>query len=75
MGCPGPTGEEEKAIQRAKIHFKNGHYSKALAEYEQVLTGNPDSYEARLGVGRCYLAKKEFNKARDAFERTSTMRP
>lgn len=49
--------------ERAKKHFYNRNYSKALLELEQAVTKFPDFLTAHFWLGRVYVKKGEYYKA------------
>lgn len=65
--------QEEKAL--ASEHYSKGatyaikeEYEKAIEEYNKAIELNPQSIEARLGLGYIYLRKKRYSEARGIFQ-------
>lgn len=52
----------------AEVALETGNVEKARLLFDRVLTTDPDSLEAHLGLGRAYLALDEDARARIEFE-------
>ncbi|OZV12672.1 hypothetical protein CIW83_07165 [Tissierella sp. P1] len=50
-----------------EVSFQIGEISRAKEYYEKLLEKTPNHYSAKLGLGKCFLAEKEYLKAKELF--------
>ncbi|MDA2923520.1 tetratricopeptide repeat protein [Acidobacteria bacterium AH-259-L09] len=55
-------------FEKALSHYKQGQYSKAIEEFEQIVKANPDYESGHRILGDSYLRIKKYEKAIEAFE-------
>ncbi|MFQ5928275.1 MAG: tetratricopeptide repeat protein, partial [Acidobacteriota bacterium] len=55
-------------FEQALSHYKQGQYSKAIEEFEQIVKANPDYESGHRILGDSYLRIKKYEKAIEAFE-------
>ena len=56
-------GDFKKGIS----YYKQGQYSKAIGEFEQIIQANPNYEDGHRILGHCYLKTKNYAKAIEAF--------
>ena len=54
-------------FQKGVSYYKQGQYSKAITEFEQIVESSPDYESGHRILGDCYLKTKNYNKAITAF--------
>jgi tetratricopeptide (TPR) repeat protein len=65
------SAERARARIGAKLFYENGDYEDAAAGFRKVLQypeDVPDRRAALLSLGRCYIAMKEYDRARESYE-------
>jgi RNA polymerase-associated protein CTR9 len=63
-------------LGQACIEFNRGRYNEFLELYKRALQVHPNCPEAvRLGIGPCHYKLRQFDKARQAFERVLQLDP
>jgi len=50
---------------RGNIHFQNGDYDKAIADYDQVILLKPNNANAYYNRSRAYDDKGEYEKVQE----------
>lgn len=58
-----------KAVARGDKFYKRGETYSAELEYNKVLTLDEEHVRANFGIGLCFIARNETDKAREVFER------
>jgi tetratricopeptide (TPR) repeat protein len=61
--------------QRAICHFRQGNYTRSLADCEKVLKLNPHHFGAQSGLAQCYMKLKKPRAALKAFRCAFRMNP
>ena len=56
-----------KQLASAQMHMRKGHYRKAIAAYERVLTEDPLDVRARLNLANLYYRREDYPRAVEAF--------
>ena len=54
-------------FQKGVSYYKQGQYSKAITEFEQIVKSSPDYESGHRILGDCYLKTKNYDKASAAF--------
>ena len=54
-------------LYAGEVSFQIGEISRAKEYYEKLLERTPNHYSAKLGLGKCFLAEKEYLKAKEWF--------
>jgi tetratricopeptide (TPR) repeat protein len=62
-------GKVQKAVARGDKLFKQGKKYSAEYEYGQALALDEESVRANFGIGQCFIARGDTDKAREVFER------
>jgi tetratricopeptide (TPR) repeat protein len=62
-------GEVTKAVARGDKLFKQGKTYSAEYEYDKALALDEESVRANFGIGQCYIARGETDKAREVLTR------
>jgi len=66
----------EAYLNRGNTHFHGARYDEALADYEHSLTlGVQKPWAAWYNIGLVYDAKKDVEKAREAYEKALELNP
>ncbi len=60
---PAAQGDFRKGIS----YYKQGQYSKAIGEFEQIIQANPNYEDGHRILGHCYLKTKNYAKAIESF--------
>ncbi|MCL4499859.1 MAG: tetratricopeptide repeat protein [Chloroflexi bacterium] len=63
---PRDTGAR---VTLANAYLNQGFYDQAISQYDQALKLNNKSEAAVVGIGLCYMAKKDEDKALEYFEK------
>lgn len=58
----------ESPFSRGDDLYKQKKYAEALQEYQNVLTENPDLYQAHDKIGLCYYRLNDYENAIEAFK-------
>jgi arylsulfatase A-like enzyme/lysophospholipase L1-like esterase len=67
---PDPLkSSSDRYISFGIAHMESRLYDDAIADFNKALSLNPHSIKAHFCLGRCYDAKKEYNKARLMYEK------
>jgi len=53
----------QATLESANKLYKKGAYKKAQKEYADIITSNPNSYDAYIGLANCYYGLKDFDAA------------
>ena len=61
-------------FRKGVSYYKQRQYSKAIAEFEQILETNPDYEDGYRILGHCYLKTKDYPKAAQAFRSALRLR-
>lgn len=70
LTSPGGDTHIPTLLAKACVLFNKGKFAEALDIYRKVLIKNPACPAAvRVGIGMCFNRLKQFDKAKDAFER------
>lgn len=64
-GAGGALEQVEKALAAAAQAFQDQELDQAAAIYAQILQAVPDNVDAMTGLARCFVAKSDFEKARE----------
>jgi putative thioredoxin len=67
-GAKGPSPIDD-AVEMAKEAIAAGDHGRAATIFTQVLEHEPDHVEAIAGLARAYIARNEFDRARQTLER------
>ena len=59
----------EGDFQKGISYYKQKQYTKAIAEFEQLVEANPDYENGYRILGKCYLETKNYGSAVTAFEK------
>ncbi len=59
----------EGDFQKGISYYKQQQYTKAIAEFEQLVEANPDYENGYRILGKCYLETKNYGPAVTAFEK------
>jgi tetratricopeptide (TPR) repeat protein len=59
----------QKAVARGDKFLKKGAHYSAAFEYNKALALEEENVRANFGIGLCYIARGEQDKAREVFER------
>ncbi len=59
----------EGDFQKGISYYKQQQYTKAIAEFEQLVEANPDYENGYRILGKCYLETKNYGSAVTAFEK------
>ncbi len=51
------------------LYFRSGNIDKAMKVYEEVLSEDPEFYNALNNLARCYMEKGEYEKAKELLEK------
>jgi len=62
-------GAAIKAVARGDKFYKRGKTYSAEMEYDKALAIDEDNVRANFGVGLCYIARNDQDKAREVFQR------
>jgi len=71
-GC-GPSADDLCVEARKKLI--DGKVMEAFAEYSRALEKDPKSSEAYNGIGNCYSAKEDYNKAFESYTKSIELDP
>ena len=69
----GIQQEIQKAVARGDKFYKRGETFSAEFEYNKALSLDEENVRANFGVGLCFIARGETDKAREVFERLVTI--
>jgi tetratricopeptide (TPR) repeat protein len=69
----GIQQEVQKAVARGDKFYKRGETFSAEFEYNKALSLDEENVRANFGVGLCFIARGETDKAREVFERLVTI--
>lgn len=75
---PASAESEKQRYQQSYETLKNGHYSKAIAEFKQFLNDYPSgeySDNAQYWLGEAYKVNREVSLSREAFNKLVTNYP
>ncbi len=64
-GAGGALEQIENALNAARGAFQNGELDEAAAIYAQIVQAIPDNIDALVGLARCMVAKKDYERARE----------
>ena len=70
-GAGGALEQIEQALAAASQAFQEGELDQSAGIYAQILQAMPDNSDAMIGLTRCFVAKGEYNKAKDAINAMS----
>lgn len=62
-------------LQEAQDHYRHGNFDKAIAKYNDVLKGNPQSSEAYCGIVRSYLKQDHVSDADSMLQKAFQILP
>lgn len=65
----------QTCLAEADQHHLAGRLAEAIAGYEVVLAGDPDSFEGWSGLGQAAASRQEFGQAIPALRRALRLRP
>ncbi len=64
-GAGGALEQIEQALAAASQAFQDGELDQSASIYAQILQAMPDNSDAMIGIARCFVAKGEYDKAKD----------
>jgi tetratricopeptide (TPR) repeat protein len=68
-------GMIQARLPLAALHQKDGSYDLALEQALEILRNHPQHVEAHLAAGDAYFGKKEWEKAREAYQQVTVLAP
>lgn len=71
---PAPVSTTER-IKAAREEFEKGNRAAAAAEFERLVSSEPQNAEARFWLGRAYLEQGDYAKARENFDEAIKTQP
>jgi tetratricopeptide (TPR) repeat protein len=80
LGCGGTTRRSSRinwkaAFTGGKIHYGDNRIDRAIEQFELVIDENPNFAEVYIYLGDCYMAKKDYMKARTYFDKALEVDP
>lgn len=64
-GAGGALEQVEQAFAAATQAFQDGELDQSAAIYAQILQAMPDNVDAMIGMARCFVAKGDYDKAKE----------
>ncbi|ACT57725.1 thioredoxin [Hirschia baltica] len=64
-GAGGALEQIEQALAAAAQAFQDGELDQSAAIYAQILQAMPDNVDAMVGMARCFVAKGEYDRAKE----------
>ena len=62
-------------LASGRVHLENGHYNRALQDYQRIWALQPRNVDALLGLGRVYEKLEEPEEAINAFREAQNLDP
>jgi tetratricopeptide (TPR) repeat protein len=70
-------GQDQAAqwMQAGNTAYGEKNYDQAITDYQSVLQGNPNYWQAYQGLGNCYAAKGQYNDALTNYQKALDLNP
>jgi len=72
---PVPTFSAKDYHSKALVHYKEGNHSEAISELRRAIQQDPKLAVAYVDLGIILNAQKDFNGAREAYQKASQLDP